>query len=427
MNTRFAITATLILSLAGVTLQSAEPPPTPLVTQPAAHWIAVLESDAGREEKAVACRQLAVNGTRAAVPELVKLLGNQELSHMARYAMETMPGVDGALRDQLKTLQGLPLAGVIASIGVREDAKAVKPIAALLDSSDLTVVRAAARALGNIGTPAAANALGKGMASANAAALPALYDGWLKCAEKLAARTPKHSLAIYDELLAKENLPGHVRGAAVRGGIVSRGETDTAFLRQSLLSEDGTVFAAALRASSEVTGPAVTLILEEVFWLSKADRRVALVERLGMRGGVEGVAALAKAGNEGGGAAVREAAVRALGSMGKPSLPLLYGFAQSPEAGIARTACEALAGIPGDEADAVVLQLAQKGAQKRAGIELIGRRRMSGAVPVLVTFLGDADDRVRLAAVQRIGELGGAHEAVKVLDFMHGTKDAREL
>ena len=46
---------------------------------------------------------------------------------MARYALETIPdpSVDDALRDALGKLKGRPLLGVIGSLGVRRDAKAV--------------------------------------------------------------------------------------------------------------------------------------------------------------------------------------------------------------------------------------------------------------------------------------------------------------
>src|ERR1035437_926004 len=83
-----------------------KPPPTPLLTQPADKLVAVLQSNASRKEKADACRELAVIGTRKSVSVLVELLADEQLSHMARYALETMPGsrVSQALRQQLNLL-----------------------------------------------------------------------------------------------------------------------------------------------------------------------------------------------------------------------------------------------------------------------------------------------------------------------------------
>ena len=80
---------------------------------------------------------------------------------MARYGLETIPdpAVDKALRDAAGKLQGKTLVGVIGSIGVRRDPKAVSILAKLLDAPDHDVAQAAARSLGSIGNQAAATAL----------------------------------------------------------------------------------------------------------------------------------------------------------------------------------------------------------------------------------------------------------------------------
>ena len=58
--------------------------------------IAVLKSDATLKAKADACRELARVGTKQAIPALAALLGDEKLSHMARYALEPIrdPAVD---------------------------------------------------------------------------------------------------------------------------------------------------------------------------------------------------------------------------------------------------------------------------------------------------------------------------------------------
>ncbi len=73
-----------------------------------AKLIAVLKSGATQEEKAAACRQLARVATKQSVPVLASLLGDEKLSHMARYAMETIPdpSVDDAPARRLGQAQG---------------------------------------------------------------------------------------------------------------------------------------------------------------------------------------------------------------------------------------------------------------------------------------------------------------------------------
>ncbi len=104
--------AALLLAVVGPTSGQDAPRPA---RGAEAELIAVLKSNASREEKAGACRKLALVGTRASVPALAALLGDEALGHMARYALEPIPdpAVDAALRDALGKVKGRPLVGVI--------------------------------------------------------------------------------------------------------------------------------------------------------------------------------------------------------------------------------------------------------------------------------------------------------------------------
>jgi hypothetical protein len=207
--------AALLLAVAGPSSGQDAPGPAKGVE---AKLIAVLQSNASREEKATACRNLALVGTGASVPVLADLLGDEKLGHMARYALEPIPdpAVDAALRDALGKLKGRPLVGVIGSVGVRRDAQAVDRIAALLQDGDADVAQAAAKALGRIGTPPAVKALEDGLAAAPSANRPALYEGLFRGAEALAARgQTAESVASYSKLTRSE-APPQVRDGAAR-------------------------------------------------------------------------------------------------------------------------------------------------------------------------------------------------------------------
>src|SRR5487761_2424855 len=52
---------------------------------------AILETDASYEAKQFVCRQLAIIGTARQVPVLAKLLTDDQLSDMARYALGPIP------------------------------------------------------------------------------------------------------------------------------------------------------------------------------------------------------------------------------------------------------------------------------------------------------------------------------------------------
>ncbi|HYG35983.1 MAG TPA: HEAT repeat domain-containing protein, partial [Clostridia bacterium] len=115
--------------------------------------IAVLQSDAAPGQKAITCKQLAIYGTDEAVPALAPLLADERLASWARIALEAIPGpaADEALRQAMDKVQGKLLVGVINSIGVRRDVKAVKGLISKLETADAEVASAAAVALGQIG------------------------------------------------------------------------------------------------------------------------------------------------------------------------------------------------------------------------------------------------------------------------------------
>src|SRR5215217_627057 len=83
---------TFLIGMAAVAGTAApEPQPTPLIVLRADQLVAVLQSNAARKEKVDACRQLAVIGTKDSVLALGALLPDDDLSHMARYALERIP------------------------------------------------------------------------------------------------------------------------------------------------------------------------------------------------------------------------------------------------------------------------------------------------------------------------------------------------
>src|SRR5215472_6492777 len=86
-------------------------------------------------QKAIACKKLASVGGKDAVQPMAALLSHPQLSCYARFGLEPNPdpSADEALRDALPKLSGRLKIGVITSIGVRKDAKAVDILAKLID------------------------------------------------------------------------------------------------------------------------------------------------------------------------------------------------------------------------------------------------------------------------------------------------------
>ena len=140
----FLLMTGLMVLPSGVLPLSAQQPKDSAVEEK--RLLQVLRSDAPAAQKAITCKELAIHGSGAAVPDLAKLLPNPQLSSWSRIALEAIPGEqsDAALRQAAESLRGQLLVGVINSIGVRRDKKAVPILIARLQDGDLEVAAAAA-------------------------------------------------------------------------------------------------------------------------------------------------------------------------------------------------------------------------------------------------------------------------------------------
>ena len=118
--------------------------------------LATLASDAGIEEKARACQQLAIVGSAKSVPALAALLGDEKLAAHARSGLEIIKDASaGEALGKALDLSGSLLAGVIVSLGVRREAAAVPALFKLAGSTEPGIRDAAISSLGRIATPEA--------------------------------------------------------------------------------------------------------------------------------------------------------------------------------------------------------------------------------------------------------------------------------
>jgi len=426
------LTAVLLCASSGAFAAASTPAPTPLLTQSADQLIGVLKSNGSRKEKADACRELAVIGTSKAVPVLAGLLADEELTHMARYALETIPGasVDKALRGELTRLKGRPLVGVIGSLGVRKDPKAVKPLSRLLGDTNPEVAQAAARALGKIGTAGAVRAIEKALPKTATENRLAFCEGLFRCAEALASGgKTKEAVALYDRLRGLTEVPHQVRAGALRGAIIARGQGGLGLLKDSLASSDRVLFNAAVRASLEMTGAEVTRVLTACLPQLPSENQIVVMQALGSRGDDLAVPALSTRAKTGA-KTTRLTAIRAIAAIGHASsVPVMVELMDDSENEISQAALDGLAGITGLEADAAVLNMikSERVDRRITGIDLVGRRRMFAAVPALMIAATDADAKVRSSALQRLGKLGTLAEVPALVKQLLRSTDAQDL
>jgi HEAT repeat protein len=396
--------------------------PTPLLTRSEDKLLPALQPNTSEKEKADACRELAVVGTRAAIPPLVALLNDPHIGHMARYALETIPdpGVNEALRAQLDKLTGRALVGVIGSLGVRRDPAAVPPLTALLGNADPDVAQAAARALGKIGNVPATQALQAALPKASPANQLAFCEGLFRCAETLVRTDRPTALAAYATLRALATTPHQVRAGALRGTLLAQGNQGLPLLRESLRGDDYILTAAAARAALELPGKDVTTALLAEFDTLNTDKQVLVIQIFGRRADVAALPRLGRAAREGD-KTVRLAALRAIPEIGTPAAgPRLAALLQDPDKDLAQAARDGLAGLPGAEAEAAIVSLlaANNTPDRLVAVDLVGRRRMSACVPALFKAATDPDAQLRPAATKRLADLAKLADLPALLDLV---------
>lgn len=417
VNTRIAFIAALLLGVVSVSLAQTE-----------AELIAVLKKPgATLKEKADACRLLQRTGTKVAVPVLAPLLADEKLSHMARYALESIPdpAVDSAFRAALATVKGRQLVGVISSIGVRRDAGAVEPLIVLLRNSDLEVAHAAARTLGSVGNSTAFRALDDAWTYVSLENRLAVAEGLLRCAETMVIANQLTSAWPIYVRLRLPDAPHQLRTAGQRGSVMTNRDRSSALLGELLRGNDiGTTSGAVRTAMDMPPGWVVTEALTQAVGQAVGDRKILIIQAIGKTADPSTLPVLlaaAKTQDK----SVQIAAVKAMGEVGSPAaVSVLTGFLGDAEVGPA--ARESLASLEGAEADAAVLKLFNDPAkaQRVTGMALVARRRMIPQIPQVLKAASDADAEVRAAAFHAAGELAGAAQLPALLDLLGAASGA---
>ena len=420
-----SISVAMLAVVAAAGLAVAQDPPA---TSREQELMAVLRSETPEAEKALAFKGLAIHGSPACIGDVASYLGNERLASWARITLEAIPGDDAsaALRAAAAggKLSGRLLVGVINSLGVRHDAAAVPLLSTRLGDADAAVAAAAAAALGTIGTAAAATPLSKALA----AGIPdrdLVAAACVVCGERLmAAGDAATAVALFQAVRAAE-VSEQRRAEATRAAILAQGRDGIPLLVDLLKSAPQRLFNMGLFTARELAvGPdrdpalssEVDRALLEAFTSSAASdagrgRRPLLIDLLADRNATGASAAVQKtilAATRGDDAAVRLAAIRAIGRCGDASAAAgLLEIAAGAGPAVLTAVREAIATMPVDGVNEVIVT---RLAGSDAGslplvIGLVGDRRITTAAGAVLPFVEHADPAVRTAAMTALGSV----------------------
>ncbi len=309
------------------------------------------------------CWQISLIGSDEQVPAVAPFLSDTNLSYYARLALERIPGDQSlvALREALPKASGAERIGIINSLAVRVDARAVPDLATVAKGNDQAAAKAAILAIGQIGvlrtgTTAALRSLSDLEPVVPPALKTALHEAQLLCAESLLhAKKTNEATSVLEKLSLSAESPA-VRAAAfelwasAEGPEVSQKKIlaalkgNDAVLCQAALQALKTADASVLVAASHLLGslqPGAETILLTIL----AERRAT--------GALPNILRVLESKD----ARVRVSAISALGTLGDALVvpPLTSLLAATADANERAAIGEALARLPGKGVEEALL------------------------------------------------------------------------
>lgn len=390
--------------------------------------IATLLSDASLQQKDDACARLKLIATDRCVPALTPLLLHAELSHSARYVLEAMttPKAGAALLLALDKSDGPVRLGIINSLGVRREARAVPSLTRLIAEDTDGAASAAATALGHIGGAAALAALEKAGAKADGALRNAVDDGILACCRRLQDAGAREEAFAALRRLHRTGPADHVRTAAFGGMILASGASGVDLAVAAIRDGADPDRLAALQKVSQLQAPNATTafagLLRELPW----ECQIALLGGLAQRGDLSAtpaVAALLKSDRE----TVRDAAVSALALIGSSDhVPALVELAATTSGTTQRATRRALLQEFHGDVNRTLVELVESAPPpiKSEAARTLARRGDDGAVPALLRLAGDKRAATQTAAAEALAPLAGPPHVPALVALLAGAKDA---
>jgi len=397
--------------------------------------IGVLQSTASPREKDAACLRLKRIGTEAAIPALASLLTDEQLSHSARYVLEAMQSRKSgvALMEALVTTTGPARDGIINSLGVRRESRAVPALGKLLRTTvgtanpdgEQTALLVLAT-LGEIATTEAIRELESVPLSVPTQVHHAAIDALLRGANRLLqANNSSRALTIFQRVYDNETADG-LRVAAYSGMIRASGEAGLELTTKALKGNAGASQIAALQCAHELSSSGAAQALAKLAGEISPAVAVPLIESLSRREEPElaqAMIALAQSTSS----EVRTEALTALGIIGDSSaVPLLAERAASRGGAEQAAAREALVRIyRGDATGTLVAQLSV--AKPAVQIELaraLGERGDPAVIPKLLEVAQQSDSSGK-AALAALGQLADERHISPLLQIVLRNEGSR--
>lgn len=376
----------------------------------------VRSAEPGMNEFQTVCKRLSVFGDKDAVPALAEKLLVWNYSHFARTALQEMPFPEAgaALRDALgKAKESRLKAGIIDSLGHRQDLKAVPLLLPLLKSDDSMLSIAAATALARIANTPYANDLCSLMGKGDERLRVKFTDICLiygKTLENDGVHT--EAVEVFYQIV-RNGAKDYQKEAANFQILLCKSPTLRTYerLAEWLASEDKTQWQAAIRATQFLKNADATAAMTAAYAKVPAEKQAMILASLGDQQNAAAVAFITgqlTSENE----TLKNAAVLALkNSADFAGFQTLLKTAVTVDGDLQTELISAMAKLPDSkELDAEILEAMKTGSvkQKTVVMNLVALRRTEGALEVITDLEKASTDPIEysIAMIRAVGEIG---------------------
>lgn len=395
-------------------------------------YVAVLAGPATADGKRFVCRQLGLIGTAAEVPALEKLLADEQFAFAARSALERIPGDESlaALRRAAEKAKELAKVGLIQSLGVRRDQKAIPLLITAVKDSDHIVAAAAVTSLSRIETKKARSALIADAIQIAEDLCPQWSESLLLIAKDLQYEGQEDdTLMILRALVRAPHRVACIRGPALLACAELLGDEGNHQLIDALAGKDPVLQSAAIRALHLDPKEGLLKELGGKFASLPPAVQVRVVQALadGRQPAALPIVLQAVASKD---PAVHKAGLAALGSVGNAtSVPMLVDALKSDDKDLVKQVEEGLARLRGAGVNAaLVAGLKQSSVTTQAKIiRVLAARWAKDAVPALLPVAESQDAEVRGEAIRALGAVADAKAGSQLMGLVDRSPDRAAL
>ena len=384
------------------------------------------ESDAATAQDAAQKLGLVVlagspEASAATLEALAPLLASAERIDFARLALDRVPGpeVDALYLNALPAATGRTRLGLLDAIGTRAIAAAVPALVPLLNDPDPSTAALAATALGRIGGPAALAAL----QDAALPLTPAVLTARLVAAAKTDAATASQVAA---DITRHAQAPLAQRTAALRQLIAANPAAAVAEIHAALSGTEPAFQAVALEAVATLPTPGSAAALANRLGSYAPAVQIRLISALGHTADAGAIPGLLLQMRESPEAAVRLAAIEALGRLpGNPTVASQLAALALGRGDEAKAASAALTRLNGPGVDDFIREgagnSALKTAERTVFIRQLAERNQTEALPFLFSLREDAEPALRLESLDALRAIAPPSDQQAVIDWVLGT------